>query len=119
MNLQSQLVSLELSQKLYEAGVRAESYFYYYEDGGVEPRLRFKDANWHRWQRPERHYPAYSVAELISILGERFGYLQYKRGIFVANSDGSHSDLEGNTPQEAVALLLLHLISSGVIEVAK
>ena len=50
-----------------------------------------------------------NLDELIEACGKDFGYLARKGNGFIANSDGSHEDTVGKTPEEAVAKLYIKL----------
>ena len=149
MNIQDQLVSLELSKKLYEAGVRAESAFYwvegleiaeYPEDGDsyeswlqddslelvnkerAEVAINIKDSGDYDDVDSVHYYPAYSVAELGEILPHGFYSckVSYRGGGWVCGNDSDEiQEAFARTEADARAKMLLHLISSGVIEVAK
>lgn len=94
MKVEDQVVSLELSKKLKELGVKQESYFYWYvvNDGdGIPPEVvpqqkqytktrigEYKDGSG-KWE--ENYYSAYTVAELGEMLpaeikhnGNNFGF---------------------------------------------
>ena len=155
MNLQDQVVNLELSKKLYEAGVRAESAFYwvegleiaeYPEDGDsyeswlqddslelvnkerAEVAINIKDSGDYDDVDSVHYYPAYSVAELGEVLPPLI--VSYRRGgrgkekVDTGYSCTSWAKIAAptqlaHTEADARAKMLLHLISSGVIEVAK
>jgi len=147
MNLQDQLVNLELSKKLYEAGVREESEFYwvegleiaeYPEDGDsyeswlqddslelvnkerAEVAINIKDSGDYDDVDSVHYYPAYSVAELGEMLPDVFLLKKVRNKWVISYQEGNgFTEWEGKSLADLLATLLLHLISSGVIEVAK
>lgn len=122
MKLEKQVVSLRLAKKLKKLGVKQESSFYWYElgfyvDGKIKHRKtelqyeaeRLFESEQTPWQLVGERYSAFTVAELISRLGDKFGVLNsFKDGTFgayIPNDCGVNG--LGDTPQEALANLLL------------
>ncbi len=93
MKLEQQVVSLELSTRLYELGVRKESYFKWVQEDGVliiqnETDLDLYKSSW--GMEHKLSYPAYTVAELGEMLPKRLknhwkisSMYKFKRGTYV------------------------------------
>jgi hypothetical protein len=103
MSLQDQVISFELAQQLHAAGVPQGS-VWTYDITGSHPH----------WGNTGPHYAAFTMDELLEILGERFWCLErcYKflDGSYLAKSLTPRVQTIGaETPQEALGRLLLVL----------
>ena len=120
MEIEKQVNSKELGEKLKELGVKEESLFYYYRETELLSLCKELDS-----YQIEKSYPAYTVAELIEILGEDFRWLK-KRGhnentVWLAQArihpiTSKDIKVTAKTPQEALAKLLIYLLENNLIK---
>ena len=128
MELKKQVCSLELAKKLKELGVKEESLFAYYGNAGnwhdtIVDMGMYKDVD--DDFREYKLLPAYTVAELIEILGEDFRWLK-KRGhnentVWLAQArihpiTSKDIKVTAKTPQEALAKLLIYLLENNLLK---
>ncbi len=107
MKLEDQLTSLEPSKKLEKLGVKQDSLFWwikYSANGKFWLKRGIKDERWNEG------VSAFTVAELISRLGDKFGILERFKdntyGAYIPNDCGVNG--LGENPQEALANLLIN-----------
>lgn len=103
MNIKKQVVSLEIAQRLAALGVEQKSYFAWC--GGLLFRSREVGEGY-----GEISAAAYTVAELIELLGENFGSLyRLKDGSFYVHAKGRN--FQAATMPDALGLLLERVLS--------
>lgn len=114
MKLEHQVASLELSKKLKDLGVKQESYFYWW-NSAQEPF----DAGWIVTAQEHiidvgilcrQKVAAFTVAELIDLLGPKFGVLERfphsgKFGAYIPNDIGTSAT--GDKVADVLAQLLM------------
>lgn len=134
MTLEKQVTNLELSKRLKKLGVKQGSLFYWrMVPGMAEPYLRQKDSKWQRWQYPNQHYSAFTVAELGEMLpetlGKGFDVEQYKYATLDEPYQLEASDYvgtaqriphlvyqaKGKTEADARAKMLIYLLENKLI----
>lgn len=112
MPLEKQVCSLKWSQKLRELGVKQESVWYWRTKQEIPDLMHF----WPIWKRDERAIEqenliaAFTIAELIELLGDKFGVLERfthngKFGAYVPRDIGT------SATGEKVADVLAELLS--------
>lgn len=113
MKLELQLTSLEQSKRLKELGVEAESYFVWTGNELFGYVIKDYD-NRFRW-RGAKSIPAYSIAELLEILGDDLDVLEPQgKGSFIASSwwdswDGEYRNTSTGTAISALTNLLIQI----------
>lgn len=120
MQLESQMVSLELSKKLKELGVKQESLWKWFYGGidtpGIIPTGKVTNQAFDDWK-----CPAYTVAELGEILGKpmRDVWISYEVGmcgaiafLFKRGTTELIKEITGDTEANARAKMLIYLLEN-------
>jgi len=120
MELRDQVTSLKLSKKLKKLGVKQDSLFWWKHHwvGNIDNITDVDEWNIEFGKSKECKYKnwgisfcsAFTVAELIKLLGKKFGVLERfpgrTYGAYIPNNCGVNG--MGKTPQEALANLLIN-----------
>jgi hypothetical protein len=127
MTLEQQVVSLELSKRLRELGVKQESLFYWVkhrQTAWPDPQLWFT-GQIHEWnnKQPEAFkidilYSAFTVAELGDMLPDRFR-TDKRNGQYWASCEELLKPVVADTEADARAKLLIYLIENNLYDVSK
>lgn len=119
MRLENQVVSLELSKRLKELGVKQESLWYWgvHEVLGKSIGLNMNWGDYHATTNAVITYSAFTVAELGEILPDGVYLFQKEYGgksFFIREFDGK-GVWGGDTEANARAKILIHLIEKGIV----
>lgn len=109
MKLEDQVVSLDLAKKLKELGVKQESYFYWIGESIWNPTDQ-SDYETRNTPPKSEWVPAFTVSELLGLLGKNFGVLEQFHddkgwGAYIPNDCAVNG--MGKTPCDALAELLI------------
>lgn len=129
MKLEDQVVSLDLARKLKELGVKQEANFFWElkpHPNHKGPRVvsEFAWGGWHREYIAENCAAAFTVAELMFLLPQKFSlcrfYTDWEWRCVDNRKECEHIVLANtqvaNNPADACAKMLIHLAEKGLIK---
>lgn len=121
MKLENQVVSLELSRKLKELGVKQESLFYWHPrlDGANRPYI--VPASHRNGTSPNKDFiPAFTVAELGEMLPADIKSYKYEDGRWSCDGsrkyDTNSAWIQADTEADARAKVLIYLIENKLVD---